>query len=90
MTSEFPIASIHDALGEALTHRDVRNRAVMQNLTIRIDPRKKQLLTELCATHGLSPSEFLRACCDLLLRDYIGEKAWKVFESSTEKLETGT
>lgn len=46
---------------------------IMENrtarLTVLIDPVKKEIFEELCATHDLTPSQVVRS----LIRDYIRE-----------------
>jgi antitoxin component of RelBE/YafQ-DinJ toxin-antitoxin module len=57
-------------------------------LTILIDPRKKQIFEEICASHDLTPSQVVRK----LIRQYIIENAgdrplpdWLRGRSTTER-----
>ena len=72
-----PIASVHDALAEAVIQTSTPRREPQINLTIRLHPEKKALLKKICSVHGTTASDFLRSCADSLLKDYIGREEFE-------------
>lgn len=85
--SDLAIASVHDALQEAVINKRRSKREPKENITIRLDPAKKDKLKEICKASGIDPSDFMRACVDRLLVDFMGPKQFAQFEAQIARIE---
>ena len=73
------ISSVHDAIQNAVIERskaDAEKKVQQKNLTVRMNPKKKELLGKICQTHGVKVSDFFRSCSDLMLQDYLGPEEY--------------
>jgi hypothetical protein len=70
------LRSVHDALQAAViaTSSQPSKPDPKVNMTVRLDADRKRLLKEICETNGTTASDFLRACADALISDYLGKK----------------
>lgn len=84
--SNLAIANIHDALTDAITGKARYKRDPKENITVRLDPAKKEKAKEICEVSGTTASDFLRACVDRLLLDYMGPKEFAAFEAKIAKV----
>jgi len=76
------VTNIHDALAQSVVNKQKSKRDPKENITVRLDPKKKEELKRICEVQGTSPSDFFRACADALLRDYMGAKQFEQFEKT--------
>lgn len=66
---------------DAVAGSQKQKRDPKENITVRMDPTKKEELKRICEVHGTTASDFLRSCADSLLRDYMGPQSFARFES---------
>lgn len=81
MSEDLNISSVHDALQDAVVGRQKPKREPMENITVRMERLKKEEFKKICAVHGTTPSDFMRACANRLLADYLGTKAFAQLEA---------
>lgn len=85
--SQLQISSVHDALQDAVVDRQKQKREPKENITVRMDPLKKEELKKICQVNGTTASDFLRSCADALLKDYMGPKQFARFEAKAASSE---
>ena len=66
---EQPLTSVHIALSEA-TQASKAEMAAMVPVTVKMHENVKDIASDICKTNGTNLSEFLRKCCEGLIRDY--------------------
>jgi len=74
MQFDVGLSTVHDALDEAtqLTRAsEALHAAAKKNMNIRFHPKKLELIQTICRTKGVTVSDFIRACGDALIRDFI-------------------
>lgn len=71
------LTNVHDALEQAVLNVNrERSEADDKNLdvtTIRVHPTVKEAAAQICAKHGVTISQFVRACLEGLVYDYVSE-----------------
>lgn len=78
---QIDVSTVHDALAES---RFKARPGAKLNLTIRTDPKIKELAHKICATQGTNISDYLRCCLDALVRDYTGPKAFEELQKTPD------
>jgi len=68
---DVPLTTVHDALDDATVVARLADSADKDNISFRIHIRKKALLKKICNTRGANVTDYLRACTDALIRDYL-------------------
>lgn len=66
------VSNVHDALKRAQA-KDRADSALI-NTSIRINPLSRTLAEDICKAHGITLSQFIRECVDLLILDYVGQR----------------
>jgi hypothetical protein len=66
------ITNVHEALATASSEPTTPSYP-MDNYSFRMKSEIADKVTEICARHGTSMSEFVRQCCEGLIKDYEGK-----------------
>lgn len=64
------LTTVHDAMANAAA--EIEGPVGMEPATYRITDEIKDTAAKICAQHGTTLSQFIRKCCEGLVKDYTG------------------
>lgn len=68
--SETELSTVHHAMSEAV-QAPAEDEGPMGNYSFRIHSAIRSKAEEICRTNGTSFPEWLRKCCEVLIKDYV-------------------